>query len=199
MTKVYGADTPVTAELGLLLPGIGKTLVPIEGAAALGPTPVGINYTVVLFAASFVNQSPVALDTPIQVNFGAPQSNAFIDLDAAGTVAFLQDGLYQIEVRATIGRATNPGNAIFLARSRLNGIQIGNSFHANLPNNQIQTPLFAATTVAASVNDEFTVQVARSSLGNNSGGLFTQSAGPLGWAASPSIQIVVTRITAVTL
>ena len=24
MTKVYGADTPVTAELGLLLPGIGK-------------------------------------------------------------------------------------------------------------------------------------------------------------------------------
>jgi hypothetical protein len=196
---VYGADTAVIAELDALVPGIGKAVIPIEGASALGPTPVGITYTPVLFAASFVNQAPVAVDTPIQATFGSAQSNAFIDLDALGTVTFLQAGLYQVEVRATLGRATNPGNAIFLARSRLNGVQIGNSFHANLPDNQIQTPLFAATTIAANINDEFSVEIARSSLGNNSGGLFMQASGPLGWNDSPSIQIIVTRITAVTL
>ena len=194
--KVFGEDANLVTSLGSITQGIGKEFIPIEGTIPTLGSDVQLVYTPVLLGSSFVNQSPVALDTPLQVNFGAASSNAFIDLDAAGNITFLQVGVYEVSIRVALGRTTNPGAAILLARATLNGSQIGNSFHANLPDQDTNIPLSVQTNITASVNDVFAVQIMRSSAGVNAGGLFTQ-AGTAGWNNSPSAQATVTRVTGV--
>lgn len=194
--KVFGEDANLVTSLGSITQGIGKEFIPIEGTIPTLGSDVQLVYTPVLLSASFVNQLPSGLDTPLQVNFGAATSNTFIDLDAAGNITFLQAGVYELSIRVTQGRETNPGAAILLARATLNGNQIGNSFHANLPNQNTSIPLAVTTNLTASVNDVFAVQVMRSSAGVDSGGLFAQ-AGTAGWNNSPSAQATVTRVTGV--
>jgi len=195
MTKVYGASTDVTNSLGSILPGIGQELLPVEGAGPFEITGANVVYTPVLLAASFVDQQPVALDTPIQINFGAPQSNAFVDLDANGTLTFLTPGFYLLDLRGSLGRTTNPGAAVLFARSLWNGTQIGNSLHANIPDQETQIPFFAQVPRNAVANDTFEAQIMRSSLGINAGGLFTESTAVPGWNNSPSVQVTVQRVT----
>ena len=63
----------------------------------------------VLSAASFSNQLPSDTVTPLQVNFGAAQSNDFIDLAADGTITFKQKGNYAIIIQGIFSRAGSSG------------------------------------------------------------------------------------------
>lgn len=187
--KVFGNENPVTAELGSLTQGLGFPLRPVETFAA---SPIE---TIVLFAPSFVAQEPTGLDNPLQLTFGSPQSNVFIDLDANGLVTILQAGTYKFELRAAVGRTSVPGAAIILARSLINGVQLGNSLHANIPDLNTSLPLFAAFTRSFSVNDTWASEIMRSSTGIDSGGLYPETTAVSGWANSPSVQVVVTRLS----
>ena len=196
MTKLYGADSATVTELGSIYNGIGADVVPIEGTIPIVGSQVQLTYTPVLLAPSFVDQIPSGLGVPLNITYGAAQSNAYIDLAATGEVTFLQSGLYLLEIRAAVGRASNPGTAILMARSLLNGTQLGNSLHALLPNQDSQQPLYASLRLSVNANDVFVTEIVRDAAGADFGGLYTEPASTAGWNNSPSAQITISRVTA---
>lgn len=144
-------------------------------------------------ASSLVTQEPVAVDTPIQITFGANQSNAYFNLDALGNLTVLQAGNYNVFVRFVFGRTGAPGIAELFIRALLNGTQSLSSLHSRLDDgNTVVSSLFnASVTLPASAVATF--ELLRSSNGVNAGGIFAEPSPLAGWSAAPSAVLVVTR------
>lgn len=155
--------------------------------------PVTNGYQPVLSTFSAVNQSPSAVNTPLQVTFGIAQTTADVSVSATGVFTFHKPGNYLFDVFLRFGRTTATGNAILLNRILKNGAQILNSNGLSLSASAQTLAFSAAIPLNMSAGDTLTMEIARDSAGTNDGGLFVVSPSIGGWSIVPSATLVVNK------
>ncbi|NBW35779.1 MAG: hypothetical protein EBR30_12320 [Cytophagia bacterium] len=149
-------------------------------------------FTPVLVAQSTVTQAPSALDTPLQVTFGAAQgtSGDAVMISSGGLITFNETGLYLINGYGSVERqGSSGGTAILLFRFLVNGTQAGSvkAFHLDTPN--LSTPYeitFPINITTAGTTASF--QIMRDSSGTNAGGLYPHT-NLGGWSNVPSAEV----------
>jgi hypothetical protein len=149
-----------------------------------------------LRAASFVDQDPVGLGTALQVTLGAPQSTPFFSVDANGLITCLQGDEYTFDLNFGIGREGAAGESQIYIRTLVNGVQSGNSAVAIVDNARIEIPISFHGVLTLNTSDVLTIEIARDTDGDNSGGL-RAGLPDIGWNPAPSAQVVITRFVGV--
>lgn len=156
--------------------------------------PAVAGYRQVLYGSSnAASQAPAAVNTPLQVEFGAAQSLTDVSLSGAGLLTFNTAGDYLITIFLRLGRTTGAGSAILFNRLMFNGVQTLNSNSVKLNDADIVVPFSTALTVNVPAGTTFAVQIMRDSAGINNGGLYQLSPSLAGWNVSPSASIVVAK------
>ena len=153
--------------------------------------PMGMNLE--LDAESFVDQAPVALDTPIDVTFGAAQGTVSdpVMLSAGGIITFNQELSYDTEIALSVGRVSNPGTARVFIRVAIDPgvgsfILFSNPVLTILSDNDFLIPERIVRSGVFPANSRIKVELGRDSGdgGINDGGLYGGTATGLGWGAS---------------
>jgi hypothetical protein len=194
--KILGGTEPVVTNLGNMTQGIGYPLRPVEPATSGGE--VNIVTEILVESGSIVDQGPVALDTPYQLNFGAGDTSPQVTIDASGNVEYLEAGNYHTRLEVTIGRTATSGTALIFLRALLNGLEYPPiSAGIIMDDNNITVPLFFSTTDQHSIGDILTLEIYRDSGGTNDGGTYTLTPSLGGWSPAPSASVVVSRLQAV--
>lgn len=156
----------------------------------------GVKEVEVLRAASTATQAPSAVDTPLQVSFGAAQGSASdpVMINAAGTVTFNTAGNYAIRIKLQNGRTGATGTSILFSRILLNGAQIGSAAAVKMTQTDATTPSESRVVVNPTAGQTFQVQIMRDSAGSNFGGLYPQTATVTAWGVAPSALLVISRL-----
>lgn len=180
-----GAITP--AKLREVLTQIADA--PVYAAA-------GVKEVEVLRAASTATQAPTAVDTALQVSFGAAQGSASdpVMINAAGLVTFNQAGSYAVRVKLQCGRTGATGTSILLSRLVLGGAQLGSAACVKLTQTDATTPTDSRVVMSATAGQTFQVQIMRDSAGSNFGGVYPQTATVAAWGVAPSALLVISRL-----
>ena len=152
----------------------------------------------VLNAESFAVQAPAGLDSVLQVEFGAAQSNNTISLSVTGTMTFHHVGVYNVKNVFNFTRPISAGEAYFFLRVLRDGVQFGNAIAVLQTDDDITIPIIVENIIGVSVGDlevPFTVECIRDGqggAGNNSGQLSGLTS-TNGWGQTPSARLVVDR------
>lgn len=156
----------------------------------------GVKEVEVLRAASTATQAPSAVDTPLQLSFGAAQGSASdpVMINAAGTVTFNTAGNYAIRIKLQNGRTGATGTSILLSRILLNGAQVGSSAAVKMTQTDATTPSESRVVVNPTAGQTFQVQIMRDSAGSNFGGVYPQTATVTAWGVAPSALLVISRL-----
>ena len=159
----------------------------------------GVKEVEVLRAASTVAQAPTAVDTPLQVAFGAAQGSASdpVMINAAGLVTFNQAGNYAVRVKLQCGRTGASGTSILLSRLVLGGTQLGSAACVKLTQTDATTPTDSRVVMNPAAGQTLQVQIMRDSAGSNFGGIYPQAATVTSWGTAPSALLVISRLEAV--
>lgn len=159
----------------------------------------GVKEVEVLRASSLVAQSPTAVDTPLQVAFGAAQGAPAdpVSISAAGLVTFNQAGNYAVRVKLQCGCTGASGTSILLSRLVLGGAQIGSAACVKLTQTDATTPTDSRVVMNPTAGQTLQVQIMRDSTGSNFGGIFPQAAAVTAWGTAPSALLVISRLEAV--
>lgn len=152
----------------------------------------------VLRAPSTVIQEPTALDTALQVTFGAAQKSASdpVMINAAGLITFNAAGNYAVRVKLQNGRTSSTGTSILLSRLLKNGAAYGSPAAVKITSSDELIPTDSRVIVGAAAGDTFAVQIMRDSSGTDFGGLYPQAAVVTAWGTAPSALLVVSRLEA---
>lgn len=158
----------------------------------------GVKEVEVLRASSLVAQAPTAVDTPLQVAFGAAQGAPSdpVMIDAAGLVTFNQAGNYAVRVRLQCGRTGDSGASILLSRLVLGGEQVGSAACVKLTQADATTPTDSRVVMNPTAGQTLQVQIMRDSAGSNFGGIYPQAATVTSWGTAPSALLVISRLEA---
>lgn len=145
------------------------------------------------------SQQPVALDTPINIEFGAAQGTVAdpVMLAANGNITFNQAGQYIINYQSHFGRTGGAGTSYLYTRSLINGVVVGNSRSARISSADILLPFALRVKINVNVGDVLTLQLLRDSAGgagNNSGGFFQSDPTTVGFPNAPSASIEIARL-----
>jgi len=149
-------------------------------------------FTPVLAAQSTVIQAPSALNTALQVTFGAAQgtSGDAVMIDSAGLITFNETGLYLINGYGSVERqGSSGGTAILLFRFLVNGVQAGSVKAFHLDTTNVSTPYeitFPINITTAGTTASF--EIMRDSSGTNAGGLYPHT-NLGGWSNVPSTEV----------
>lgn len=158
----------------------------------------GVKEVEVLRTFSTSNQLPTALNTPIQVAFGAAQGSASdpVMINAAGLVTFNQAGNYAVRIKLQCGRVAVVGSATINARILLNGVQVGVPAATRMDSSATIIPTESRVVINPAATNTFAVQVMRDSAdsGINAGGLYAVTSGVAAWGVSPSALLVISRL-----
>lgn len=156
----------------------------------------GVKEVEVLRAASTLAQAPSAVDTPLQLVFGAAQGSASdpVMINAAGLVTFNIAGNYAVRVKLQCGRTGATGTSILLSRLVLGGAQVGSAACVKLTQTDATTPTDSRVVMNATAGQTFYVQIMRDSAGSNFGGVYPQVATVTAWGVAPSALLVVSRM-----
>lgn len=152
-----------------------------------GQSVVSQTFKSVFVANSENSQSPVALDTPLQVEFG-PALNDVNDpamIDALGNVTINEDGIYVLTALFSISRSTSAGRAYLFFRYLINGVQIGNPVAVIASDDEMTIPLSFTRITNLAAGNVLTVEFVRDSLGIFNGSLFSYTSS-IGWGDSSS-------------
>ena len=151
-----------------------------------------------LRAPSTVIQAPSALDTALQVTFGAAQKSASdpVMVNAAGLITFNIAGNYAVRVKLENGRTGSTGTSVLLSRLVKNGAAYGSPASVKLTSSDETVPTDSRVIIDAAAGDTFAVQIMRDSAGTNFGGLYPQVAVVTAWGTVPSALLVVSRLEA---
>lgn len=182
---------------GAITPGVLRGVMtqladsPIYAAA-------GVKEVEVLRASSLVAQSPSAVDSPLQVAFGAAQGSAStpVQISAAGLVTFNQAGNYAVRVKLQCGRTGASGTSILLSRLVLGGTQLGSAACVKLTQTDATTPTDSRVVMNPTAGQTLQVQIMRDSAGSNFGGIYPQAATVTSWGTAPSALLVISRLEA---
>lgn len=156
------------------------------------PSPVGYQQILSGFSTA-ASQVPAALDTALQVEFGAGVVTADATLGPTGTLTFHTAGDYYVTLFMRFGRTAAPGTAIILNRFLINGVQGLNSNGVQLPDQDSVIPFSASLVITATPGMTFQLQILRDSGGINNGGLFRLLPTVVAWNLVPSATIVVSK------
>lgn len=156
----------------------------------------GVKEVEVLRAASTATQAPTAVDTPLQLSFGAAQGSASdpVMINAAGLVTFNTAGNYAIRIKLQNGRTGATGTSILLSRILLNGAQVGSAAAVKMTQTDATTPSESRVVVNPTAGQTFQVQIMRDSAGSNFGGVYPQTATVAAWGVAPSALLVISRL-----
>lgn len=158
----------------------------------------GVKEVEVLRAASLVTQAPTAVDTPLQVAFGAAQGAPAdpVMINASGLVTFNQAGNYAVRVKLQCGRTGASGTSILLSRLVLGGEQVGSAACVKLTQTDATTPTDSRVVMNPTAGQTLQVQIMRDSAGSNFGGIYPQAATVTAWGTAPSALLVISRLEA---
>lgn len=174
--------------------GDGTTSFKFVDYGNIANTPNLRGYTLVLTGASVAaSQQPVAVNTPLQVEFGPGQVTADATLDNTGLLTFNTSGQYAVTFIFRFGRTTAAGTAIVFNRILRNGVQTLNSNSISMVDDAAVTPFSATLMFDVNAGDTVAQQIYRDSAGVNNGGLFNTTPSLAGWANSPSATIIVSK------
>lgn len=156
----------------------------------------GVKEVEVLRAASTATQAPTAVDTALQVSFGAAQGSASdpVMINAAGTVTFNTAGNYAVRIKLQNGRTGATGTSILLSRILLNGVQVGSTAAVKMTQTDATTPSESRVVLNPTAGQTFQVQIMRDSAGSNFGGVYPQTATVAAWGVAPSALLVISRL-----
>lgn len=156
----------------------------------------GVKEVEILRAASTATQAPTAVDTPLQVSFGAAQGSASdpVMINAAGLVTFNQAGNYAVRVKLQCGRTGATGTSILLSRLVLGGAQLGSAACVKLTQTDATTPTDSRVVMSPTAGQTLQVQIMRDSAGSNFGGVYPQTATVATWGVAPSALLVISRL-----
>lgn len=159
----------------------------------------GVREVELLRAASTTAQAPTAVDTPLQLTFGAAQLSASdpVMLNSAGQVTFNTAGAYAVRIKLLQGRTGASGTSILLSRILINGAQYGSPAAVKLTSADATIPTDSRVVVQATAGQTFAVQIMRDSAGSNFGGVYPQVATVTAWGTAPSALLVISRLEAV--
>ena len=149
-------------------------------------------------AASTVTQAPTAVDTALQLTFGAAQGSASdpVMINAAGLVTFNAAGNYAVRIKLQAGRSGASGTSILLSRILLNGAQYGSPAATKLVSADTTIPIESRVVINPTAGQTFAVQIMRDSAGTNFGGVYPQVATVTAWGTAPSALLVISRLEA---
>ncbi len=181
--KLFGGQNPAVSPLGVITHKLGSDLLDIEDGILVTQTT-----TALLLGASSSDQIPGAADTPIQVEFGAPQATPVIDLDVSGNVTFLQTDEFGVRILLNFGRDGGGPSSTLFGRVLLNGIQIGPSLGTEIDDSNDIAPLIFVDSIPATASDVLSCEIYTDGIG----GLFNLVSG-LGWNDAPSAEIQIVR------
>lgn len=156
----------------------------------------GVKEVEVLRAPSLAAQAPAAVDTPLQVSFGAAQGAPTdpVSISSAGLVTFNVAGNYAIRVKLQAGRTGASGVSILLSRILLAGAQYGSPAATKLVSADVTIPIESRVVINATAGQTFAVQIMRDSAGSNFGGIYPQAATVTAWGTAPSGLLVISRL-----
>ena len=144
-------------------------------------------------SSTATTQLPSGLDAPIQIEFGAAQSNDYVSLSASGALTINTAGLYRLKVNAEIGRTGGSGTSHIFLRALVDGTQAGRSV-AYLVANANDTKSFTDEAwLNLPAGTVITYEIMRDSAGHDSGGLYAASATTLAWNDAPTAALRVER------
>lgn len=195
--EVKHASTGVLNQ-ALLSNGNGTTRFAFPSYNDLVNKPAFVGYQQILSGFSTAaTQNPAALDTPLQVEFGAGVATANATLASNGTLTFNIAGDYIITLFLRFGRVAGPGTSILLNRFLINGVQGLNSNAVKLPDQDSVIPFSTSLNLTATAGMTFQLQIMRDSAGINNGGLTRILPTLAGWNLCPSSTIVVSKFVGV--
>lgn len=156
----------------------------------------GVKEVELLRAASTVTQAPSAVDTPLQLTFGAAQKSATdpVMINSAGLVTFNAAGNYAVRIKLQNGRTGATGTSILFSRLLVNGAQVGSAAAVKMTQTDATTPSESRVVVNATAGQTFVVQIMRDSAGSNFGGVYPQVATVTAWGTAPSALLVISRL-----
>lgn len=156
----------------------------------------GVKEVEVLRAASTATQAPSAVDTALQLTFGAAQGSASdpVMINAAGLVTFNTAGNYAVRVKLQNGRTGATGTSILLSRLLLNGVQVGSAAAVKMTQTDATTPTESRIVLNPTAGQTLAVQIMRDSAGSNFGGVYPQVAVVTAWGTAPSALLVISRL-----
>lgn len=156
----------------------------------------GVKEVEVLRAGSTAAQAPSAVDTALQLTFGAAQGSASdpVMINAAGLVTFNTAGNYAVRVKLQNGRTGATGTSILLSRLLLNGVQVGSAAAVKMTQTDATTPTESRIVLNPTAGQTLAVQIMRDSAGSNFGGVYPQVAVVTAWGTAPSALLVISRL-----
>lgn len=156
----------------------------------------GVKEVEVLRASSTVAQAPTAVDTALQLSFGAAQGTASnpVMINTAGLVTFNTAGNYAVRIKLQAGRTGASGTSILLSRILVNGAQYGSPAAAKLVSADVTIPIESRVVINATAGQAMAVQIMRDSAGTNFGGVYPQTATVAAWGIAPSALLVISRL-----
>ena len=156
----------------------------------------GMKEVEVLRAPSTVAQAPTAVDTALQLTFGAAQKSASdpVMINAAGLVTFNVAGNYAVRVKLQCGRTGATGTSILLSRILLGGAQFGSAACVKMTQTDATTPTDSRVVINATAGQTLAIQIMRDSTGSNFGGVYPQVATVTAWGTAPSALLVISRL-----
>lgn len=156
----------------------------------------GVEEVEVLRAASTTTQAPTAINTPLQVSFGAAQGapTSPVSISAAGLVTFNVAGNYAVRVKLQNGRVGASGTSVLLSRILANGVQIGSPQSVKLTSSDSTIPTDSRVVVNAVAGQTFSVEIMRDGSGTNFGGVYPLVAAVAAWGTAPSALLVISRL-----
>lgn len=148
----------------------------------------------VLFGASFNNQIPVAVDSPIQVEFGPSvlASDGSVSLSTNGDITFLITDIYSLVGLFEYNRQSSGGVTLAFLRATLNGVQLGNSIAIEANTSSQTQPLQFLFEAVFTKGDVLKMEFYRDSTGFDDGELRPQNSA-IGWNSSPSASVRIAR------
>ncbi|MCW8842760.1 MAG: hypothetical protein OQK00_05030 [Rhodobacteraceae bacterium] len=144
------------------------------------------------------SQEPTAVDTPIQIEFGAAQNTSEdpVMIDALGVLTFNEEGTYRLKVSLAVGRTGGAGVSELYARALVDGVQAGQSIHFKIGSSDEYLPYSDEAWLNIPAGTTVCYELLRDSTGNNSGGLFSGQPTLVGWNDNPNAAIRVERWSA---
>lgn len=156
----------------------------------------GMKEVEILRAPSIIAQAPSAVDTALQLAFGAAQNSAAnpVMINAAGLVTFNVAGNYAVRIKLQCGRTGATGTSILLSRILLGGVQYGSAACVKLTQTDATTPTDSRVVINATAGQTLAIQIMRDSAGSNFGGVYPQAAVVTAWGTAPSALLVISRL-----
>ncbi len=181
----------VASELGVMTQGLGYPLRSVDNVAVASQADGFPSKSLELFTFSTSIQQPVALDTPIQVAFGAPQTNDFMTLDASGTVTFLpgSEGHWNFLLFAAVEKGSNANASLTFILPLKNGSAAANPAAIRLTQQNVTIPLQFNFDDDVVAGDTYQVFMYNDSTGVNDAGLASRTSALWGQSASASLRV----------